>query len=387
MPHIHLKSLECVAYPVKIGKLEFAFEAQDIFDCKRSIIICKDNESFILTKIVKEDSVLIKYNNSLKVQFISNVKNAIMSYAKLSNSVILSHNLNNTKQPKNISTYFKNIDWVLESDLLNNTKKLIVEIGFGSGRHILDMAKIRRDCIFIGLEIYRPAIEQVLNQINILGLENLFIMNVDCRILFDILPSNILDEIYLHFPVPWDKNQNRRVISKEFFIQIKRLLKCGGYFELRTDSKEYYCYALEIYPHNDFEIGIKINETKSIISKYEQRWLRQNKDIYNVVFTNLQNQNEVKNIQKIFIKPLIMQKILESKNLKYNNGVVFYHIKNIYKFQRGYVLFVIFGAYHTPSSAYLIIQNGCEVEILGDIIHTNSNKQSLELLQEHYGEN
>lgn len=223
--------------------------------------------------------------------------------------------------------------------------KIFLEIGFGSGRHILHLAKQNPNDIFIGLEVHTPSIEQVLKNIAISNLENLFILHFDARVLLEILPSNSLDCIFLHFPVPWNNSPSRRVFSEHFLALALRVLKKGGILELKTDDEIYFKDALNIsknhqnppnkkskalakiarkmtiqssvqtsqdFANNDFYQDAQTNATTTIddspksstkdstqvlssqiISKYQARWLRQNKDIFTLKVQSLRKNRAI----------------------------------------------------------------------------------------------
>ena len=86
--------------------------------------------------------------------------------------------------------------------------------------------------------------------------------------------------------MPWDKAEHRRVVSSAFALECERILKLGGKFELRTDSKEYCDFSLSKFlePTNSKIEAFK-NRNLEVTSKYEDRWRRQDKDIYDVIYT------------------------------------------------------------------------------------------------------
>lgn len=174
-------------------------------------------------------------------------------------------------------------DSAQDSDIFSH---IWLEIGFGSGRHLLHNAKHHPEILHIGLEIHHPSLEQVARQIGLLGLKNILILAYDARIFLEILPSNILDKIFVHFPVPWDKQPHRRILSEAFLSQSARVLKQKGHLQLRTDSLEYFNYAQNLAKHftTDFYTQSQVNADEAITSKYEARWLKQKKDIYNLEF-------------------------------------------------------------------------------------------------------
>lgn len=227
---------------------------------------------------------------------------------------------------------------------LKTTRKIFLEIGFGSGRNILHLAKNNPNDIFIGLEVHTPSIEQVLKNIAFLHLQNLFILHFDARILLEVLPANSLDGIFLHFPVPWNDSKSRRVFSSHFLKLALRVLKKDATLELKTDDEIYFKDTLLLcqnLPKNSiescrqapshFNTSIKqqnmqqnitdfldsnsldsknstLNKAQSshIISKYEARWLRQNKDIFTLKIKSLrQNRNILIKWHFLFDKNLV----------------------------------------------------------------------------------
>lgn len=161
--------------------------------------------------------------------------------------------------------------------------KVFLEIGFGSGRHLLWQARTNPDTLIIGVEIYAPAIEQVAKLAQKERLNNVLLVKSDARLLLNVLPTSVLTKIFLHFPVPWDKQAGRKVLSKNFAVQCLRVLKAKGCFELRTDSAEYFELGKSIFASfENVKIQLAKNENLDITSKYETRWKKQNKDIYDL---------------------------------------------------------------------------------------------------------
>ena len=382
MPHFYARKIEKLAYPLSKDGFLFDFVAENIKYKNDYLILVRYKHlqiSFLQQN--RGEKVLVKHNKHLKCNSNDIVKKALRIYMELCNAEVLSHNLNQKKSKEILSPY-------LLSPTKENLSKiykesLSIEIGFGSGRHLLDLAQKNKDKIFLGIEIYNNAIEQVLNQINILDLKNLYLINADCRILFNILDSNIADSIYLHFPVPWDKNESKRVFNKEFLKECERILKKNAFLELRSDSTQYIAYALSLAENfHSFEIKQSTNSTARITSKYEARWKKQHKDIYEIRFILKDSIYSMNNVESNFdFSNLNIKEILDSSDLKLFGDGYFLHIKNIYKFKGGYVLFVLFGAFGAPSKIYLLVNDYGKVEVLGDIIKTQSNIQSLQLIK------
>ncbi len=125
----------------------------------------------------------------------------------------------------------------------------VLEIGFGSGEHLLAraLAEVQRD--FIGIEVHRPGVGSLLRQADLARLNNLRIARIDAvEVLRDWLPASSLDELVLYFPDPWSKKRHhkRRLVQPEFAALVARVLKPGGLWRLATDWADYAEHMLAV---------------------------------------------------------------------------------------------------------------------------------------------
>ena len=279
MPHIITKKHNAIKTPSSQDGVFFDFIAHSPKEDKICVRI--EDKTFLLTKVEKNGNHLIKLDITTKVAPIILAKKALHAYISLSGCEVISSNIaiHSTKlEPQ--KEYLKDISYFV--DEFQTDKEVCVEVGFGSGRHLLYQAKANRDKIYIGLEIHTPSIEQVLKQIRIENLENVYVVNYDARLFLEFIASNSISQIFVHFPVPWDKKPHRRVMSKEFIDESLRVLKIGGTLELRTDSPLYYEYSKELYEGYSEKSTILKNQNLEVSSKYEDRWKRMGKDIWDL---------------------------------------------------------------------------------------------------------
>lgn len=120
--------------------------------------------------------------------------------------------------------------------------KLIVEIGFGGGEVLVEMAKQRPEDLFIGIEVYPTGVARVIKQIKDDDLHNISLVQHDAaEALRDMFEDKILDEIRVLFPDPWPKKRHnkRRLLKREFLQLMADKLKVGGIMHLATDWQEY----------------------------------------------------------------------------------------------------------------------------------------------------
>ncbi len=355
MPNAHIVKKEIKSLPLKCGDFTYKFITTSKYD--KLIYAEGRGDKFFLQMLDKEDEILIKADKITKPTNVKVVQDAIKSFIEANDMEIIQSNIFSTRNHlERKSPYQKDIFFYQDFKPDANVE---IEIGFGSGRHILHRAKENPDTIFIGIEIHKPSIEQLLKQCELQNIKNIFVIDYDARILLQTLSSNIVDKIYLHFPVPWDKKPHRRVISKSFIDEAIRVLKPGGKFELRTDSQNYFEYSYGLFISlKQSEITIKKNIDIDIVSKYEDRWKRMEKNIYDIIFTN-QELSDEKEIFEIsgFDKKINFSKLYKKfKNYTVRGEDCFVHFENIYKTDdnRG-VLKLSFGSYGKSEHRYLLI--------------------------------
>jgi len=118
----------------------------------------------------------------------------------------------------------------------------ILEIGFGNGESLIDLATARPDAGILGIEVHEPGIGHCLLQIEKAEVENLRIVSGDATdILRDSIPAGSLAEINLYFPDPWPKKRHhkRRIVQSEFVDIVSDKLRRDGLFRIATDWQNY----------------------------------------------------------------------------------------------------------------------------------------------------
>ena len=361
MPHLHVNSFKKISFPSSGGKTKFNFLAQNIKHTQEQLVAVEiDGEEFFLLALEDSGRNLLKADKLSRPSSTYLVHQALLSYANASKMDILASNVVDGKPNIHLDniTALKDIEY-FASDFPTD-KEVHIEVGFGSGRHILHQAKNNPDKLFIGIEIHRPSIEQVLKQISIQKLDNLLILDYDARLFLEQVPSNIVGKIYVHFPVPWDKKPHRRVISKKFIDEAARVLKVGGALELRTDSENYYAFSYETFiSRTKVKLQINKNQDIAIISKYEDRWRKMEKNIYDITMIN-DEESEPLHVSDNFLfqdvtraQELLFQ--LNSVIKKFEDG--FIHIERVYNVEnKNMVVFRIsMGSFDRPEHLYLLV--------------------------------
>lgn len=393
MPHIVFEKKELISIPSQKDGVNFEFIAKSynftekVRRIEYKIALKNEGKEFLLSLKPKDDNFMIKADKVTRISPVTLVKNALNAYVNLNNSNILFSNTNNLtfkNEPKHL--YLKDINYFV--DEFNTDKEIQIEIGFGSGRHLLHQAKTNPNIQFVGLEIHYPSIEQLLKQLELQNITNVLVVNYDARLFMEFIESNKVGKIFVHFPVPWDKKPHRRIYSNEFVNEALRVLKVGGTLELRTDSRKYFDFCTEVLTNlPKGKITIDINKDLAVSSKYEDRWKKQGKNIYDVVLEASDiDENINLNFDFSFNFKIDFNNTLKNiptKSLIEKN--YFIHVEELYTIENSEnsgLIKLTMGNFDRPVTKYLYVNEGNISYYQGNPLPTSSNINAHEKLKE-----
>lgn len=356
MPNFKSKKIKEINLPCSKDDVEFLWLAKN--DNVSLIYTKVQEESFFLQIKKAQNGFVIKGDKHTKPSKIGYLQKALKIFKEgfcediINEAFGLKNNALIEKTPFIVDNF---------DELLSKLQgKIYIEIGFGSGRHLLYQAKENPNVLILGVEIYNPALTQVAKLAKAQNVNNILLIQSDARLLLSVLKSKSVEKIFLHFPVPWDKKPHRRVIGKDFCKECARVLVQNGRFELRTDSFEYFNFTLEqflTFPAPKF--SLRKNEKLEISSKYEDRWKKQEKNIYDLWVWNFNQEcknyelNEF-NLSSVKFSKEDLKKIEQNfKNITIKKDDFFLHFESIYKQDENLLLKVAFGAFNKPEHCYL----------------------------------
>lgn len=157
-------------------------------------------------------------------------------------------------------------------ELFGGPGERVLEIGFGMGQSLLDMAAARPSSHYLGVEVHRPGVGRLLHGVQELGLSNVRAM---CHDAVDVLENCIapdsLQRIQIFFPDPWHKKRHnkRRLIQPEFTELLVSRLSPGGILHLATDWEPYAEHMLEVL--NDCSALENCGENGGFVPRPEER--------------------------------------------------------------------------------------------------------------------
>ena len=138
-------------------------------------------------------------------------------------------------------------DW---ENIFRNQNSLKLEIGFGMGDFLIEMAIKETHSNFIGIDFTEDGTLNLLTKIKTLQLRNIRVIYGDAKNKLSTLFKNAeLETIYINFPDPWPRKRHikLRLISPGFANLIMQKLSAKGRVYIATDSEPYAQEILEYF--------------------------------------------------------------------------------------------------------------------------------------------
>ena len=176
-------------------------------------------------------------------------------------------------------------------ELFLNSHDVTLEVGFGNGDSLLEMAIQQPKQNFLGIEVYEAGIGRLINEANKHELGNLKIIKEDAvEVLQNYIPDNSLSKFQLFFPDPWHKKRHnkRRLIKKDFLNKLALKLKEKAYIHIATDWEDYADWILDESRQCE-NLSLKGNEFHNKpdyrpYTKYERRGVNLGHKVWDIIF-------------------------------------------------------------------------------------------------------
>jgi tRNA (guanine-N7-)-methyltransferase len=130
-----------------------------------------------------------------------------------------------------------------------------LEIGTGNGKHFqLQVGRNPTEC-FVGVELkYKPLIQTIRGALKA-GNKNARICRYHAFNIDLLFTENELNNIYIHFPDPWvsPRKPKNRFVNRNVLFWLYGMQRPGSFVEFKTDSREYFLWALEEIEHTPYK--------------------------------------------------------------------------------------------------------------------------------------
>lgn len=184
------------------------------------------------------------------------------------------------------------LDGILDLDLVfGRSAPRTLEIGFGNGTSLATMAVQTPEQDFLGIEVHRPGVGHLLQEIEHLALNNLRVICADAvEVLQQHVPPASLDRVLLFFPDPWPKKRHhkRRLIQPLLVGLLASRLREGGYVHVATDWEDYAAQVLQVLSGEpaleNTAADYAPRPAYRPLTKFETRGLKLGHGVWDIVF-------------------------------------------------------------------------------------------------------
>lgn len=118
---------------------------------------------------------------------------------------------------------------------------VVLDIGFGGGEGLIELAAVRPQEAIIGVEVHTPGVANVLDAVAANQWHHVRVVAGDVLEFMHRVPSASLAGVRVFFPDPWLKNKqrHRRLMRADVVTQLVDRLCAGGTLHVATDIAEY----------------------------------------------------------------------------------------------------------------------------------------------------
>jgi tRNA (guanine-N7-)-methyltransferase len=164
------------------------------------------------------------------------------------------------------------VDHVLKGnwkrDFFKNSHPIVVELGCGKGEYTVGMARRFPEKNFIGVDIKGARIWRGAKTSKEENLTNVAFLRTRIELISAFFVANEVSEIWITFPDPQMKTgrAKKRLTSAGFLTRYQLFIVDQGLVHLKTDSKFFYEYTLEVVKQNQLPL---IKNTPDL---YKELW-------------------------------------------------------------------------------------------------------------------
>lgn len=173
-------------------------------------------------------------------------------------------------------------------EFFKNDYPLILELGCGKGEYTVGLARRNSMANYIGIDrkgarLWRGCKDSVEE-----NMTNVAFLRIKIDDIIHYFGSGEVNEIWITFPDPQPKKERRRLVSPNFISKYRQVMASGGLIHLKTDSREFYQYFLEVINLEKLQIEENIEDIYSEVEEgilteiqtfYEKTWIKEGKTI------------------------------------------------------------------------------------------------------------
>jgi len=180
-------------------------------------------------------------------------------------------------------------------EVFRNPNDCTLEIGFGEGEFIIELARANPAQNHVGIEIKTYRVKKAVRKLKRESLPNLRFLHTDAVIaMSEIFAPDSFRTVYINFPDPWpkEKHHKHRIFSPYFLSLLSRSMTPDGIVEIVSDHEEYVAYVRDSFEEEPHfrrlvsEKGHFRDFPHRPESKFEQLFKAKGKEIFYLRYSN-----------------------------------------------------------------------------------------------------
>jgi len=167
---------------------------------------------------------------------------------------------------------------------------VVLDIGFGGGEAVVELAAARPHEAIIGVEVHTPGVAHVLEAVATNSWQHVRVVEGDVIEFLPRLACGSLAGVRLWFPDPWLKNKqrHRRLFRHDVVTALVDRVRIGGTVHVATDITEYARQVIEVAAAEPrLKGGVVPRPDWRPLTRFERRGLAAGRTPTDLVYTRV----------------------------------------------------------------------------------------------------
>lgn len=152
-------------------------------------------------------------------------------------------------------------------------ERVVLEIGSGSGGHLIEYANKHPETCVIGIEKRFKRAFRTIEKACKLKVSNVFVIRADVSDALELFDYPILNGAFIYFPDPWERPRGakHRLLTLRFVKQLLPLMTAEAFLKVKTDHYERFSEFIKSIEHYN-----KLEKQCQVYDLYRSEYLEDN---------------------------------------------------------------------------------------------------------------